>query len=350
MLSRRGSDRTHLNIFYEEDFDRWMRFDRYPRRIIRRLLRGPARPGGHTRVFLNLCAGLDRLGIPYRINNYRHLHKGSSAIACVIGKPPVLERIPFGTPIVFGAAGYDHPIDRPKLLTDHNILGVLVPCEWVRQMFEPYWHDKVHVWPVGIDTDSWKQSPDKTKDIDVLVYDKIRCHLDRDRAAVRDPIIEDLQRRGLRVATIGYGYYREEQYRDLLARSRSMVFLCEHETQGIALLQALSCDVPVLAWDLGGFWQDTNYYPHRVQFQPVTSVPYWDERCGMKFRDAGDFTESFSRFWSAVAQSVFSPRAYVVDNLTLKAGARHYVELVRRLSDGRDDGPVQARDRLIPSG
>mgnify|MGYP003341570386 FL=1 len=49
-----------LNIFYEEpDPDRWVPYDRYPRRLVRRLVRGPAQPGGAMRVFLNLCAGLD---------------------------------------------------------------------------------------------------------------------------------------------------------------------------------------------------------------------------------------------------------------------------------------------------
>jgi hypothetical protein len=66
---------------------------------------------------------------------------------------------------------------------------------------------------------------------------------------------------GLRTATLTYGHYREEESHTLLKRSRSMVFLCEHETQGLALQQTLSCDIPVFAWDLGGVWQDTDYYP-----------------------------------------------------------------------------------------
>lgn len=329
-------DDEALNLFYEEDDpDRWLPFDRYPRRLVRRIVRGPKQPGGHMRVFLNLCAGLDRLGIRYRVNDYRRLRRNPGEVACVVGKPLVLAKIPRATPIVFGAAGYDHPLSHPTLLTDHDIRGVLVPCEWARKMFEPHWGDKVHVWPVGIDTDDWKPSPDVAKDVDVLVYEKIRFHPARDRTAVRDPILLGLEARGLRVATLAYGHYREAQFQAMLARSRSMVFLCEHETQGIALEQALSCDVPVFAWDLGGPWQDTNYYPHRVQFGPVTSVPYWDERCGMKFRDAAEFTATFPRFWSGILGQAYTPRAYVTENLTLEACAHHYVELVRRLIGGK---------------
>ena len=42
-------------------------------------------------------------------------------------------------------------------------------------------------------------------------------------------------------------FYREEEYRAALNKCRAMVFLCEHETQGIAYQQALSCDVPIFA-------------------------------------------------------------------------------------------------------
>ena len=55
-----------INLFYEEpDPDRWFLYDRYPRQIIRRIVRGKPRPGGQTRVFLNLCTGLDKLGVTY---------------------------------------------------------------------------------------------------------------------------------------------------------------------------------------------------------------------------------------------------------------------------------------------
>jgi hypothetical protein len=48
----------YLNLFYEElDRDRLFPYDRHPRRMIRRLVRGKPKPGGQTRVFLNLCCG-----------------------------------------------------------------------------------------------------------------------------------------------------------------------------------------------------------------------------------------------------------------------------------------------------
>jgi hypothetical protein len=117
-----------LNLFYEEpDPDRWLPFDRFPRRVVRRLMRGPARIGGTMRVFVNLCAGLDRLGVRYRVNDYRHIRQAPSELACVVGKPHVLARIPRETPILFGTAGYTHPLDDLDAVKRHNIKLYLVP-------------------------------------------------------------------------------------------------------------------------------------------------------------------------------------------------------------------------------
>jgi hypothetical protein len=107
-----------------------------------------------------------------------------------------------------------------------------------------------------------------------------------------------------------------------------MIFLCEHETQGFAYLQTLSCDVPIIAWDRGGYWQDPAYYPHKVKFAPVTSVPYWDDRCGVRFESVSQFSERLVCFWEKVRASLFAPRDYILENLTLERCARKYVDIV----------------------
>ena len=113
-----------------------------------------------------------------------------------------------------------------------------------------------------------------------------------------------------------------------------MVFLCEHETQGIAYQQALSCGVPILAWDRGGYWQDPSYYPHKVTFGPVTSVPYWDERCGKTFKDITAFMDAWSSFWEDVCSQRFRPRDYILQNLTLEKCACTYWGFAEEVTGG----------------
>jgi glycosyltransferase involved in cell wall biosynthesis len=323
--------RFTLNLFYEEaDPDRWLPFDHYPRRWIRRLVRGPEQPRGTMRAFLNLVEGLDRAGIPYRINDFRHIAANKGELACVFGKPQVLDRIPSSTPVLFGTSIYSHPSDHPGLLRERSIRQVLVPSAWVQRMFEAVWPGIVSVWPVGIDTERWAPTPGVAKDVDVLIYDKIFWERERHVQELIEPLRRGFARRNLRVETVRYGSYDEADFLALSRRARSMVYLSRHETQGIAAQQMMSAGVPVFAWDRGGYWQDPKYFPDHIKFSPVSSVPYWSDACGVKFSGEGDLDEAFARFWTGVERGVYAPRRLIVEQLSLEGQAEAYAALAEK--------------------
>jgi glycosyltransferase involved in cell wall biosynthesis len=194
----------------------------------------------------------------------------------------------------------------------------------MKAMCRPVWGDVVEAWPVGIDTETWRPSATDEKTFDLLLYDKRLWNREESAIQLVEPIREVLRNAGLSFREIRYGCYDELEFLTLLAQCRAMIFLCEHETQGIAYQQALSCGVPIFAWDQGGPWRDPSYFPDRVLFQPVSSVPYWDDRCGLRFSDASEFAARFLDFWSAVRQHEFRPRGYIMENLTLEKCAQHY--------------------------
>ena len=324
-----GGEPMVLNLFFEERDDRWFPGDRRIRPLVRRLLLGKTWISGQRRVFLNLRAGLDRLGLPYRVNDYSYIRKHPDELACILGRPFVLDWFEWKNPLLLGVAMFNHPVDAPERLKDLAKQTILVPSQWYAEMCRPYW-PHVEVWPVGIETDLWTPTPAAQKSVDVLLYDKV--HWDRD-AYERDliePICRHLAESGRTVEIIRYGRYKETDYKAALGRCRSMIFLSEHESQGIACQQALSSGVPVFAWDRGGPWQDPEYFPDRVQYEGgVSSVPYFDERCGMTFPDAAGFATGWRAFWSEVRSGGFAPRDYVIENLTLEKGARHYYDLAQ---------------------
>lgn len=319
-----GGERMTLNLFFEERDDRWFPGDRHVRPLLRRMLLGKSWISGQRRVFLNLCAGLDRVGIRYRVNDYGYIRKHSDELACIIGRPFVLDWFAWQNPLLLGVAMYDHPVDAPAHLKGPLSNTILVPCNWYAEMCRPYW-PHVEVWPVGIETDLWTPTPAAQKSVDVLLYDKVRWEHDRYASELIDPIRKNLEASGRSVEMIRYGDYKEDDYKAALARCRSMVFLCEHESQGIACQQALSSGIPVFAWDRGGPWQDPEYFPDKVRYEGgVSSVPYFDARCGSTFVDAAGFVSGWSDFWSHISAGVFAPRDYVMENLTLEKGALHY--------------------------
>jgi hypothetical protein len=322
-----------LNLFYSEpDGDRWLPLDRFPRRLVRRMVRGPRRPGGQERVFLNLMAGLDRLGLRYRANDYRHARQHPAELCCVLGKRQVLDDEPWPNPLVVGPCIHDHPMSDPDLLSRRDVRRILVPGPWMRDMCRPAWGDLVQAWPVGIDTEHWAPRPDQPKTIDVLLYNKIRWDHARRERELMVPIRQELMRHNLRVSELVYGRYDPEDFRRQLHASAAMVFVCEHETQGIAYQEALACGVPLLAWDHAGEWLDPDYHPHRVRYAPISSVPYFDQNCGLKFRDATEFSAVLPEFLQGVRDGRFAPRDYILKNLTLEKCAAEFVEIVRQVT------------------
>ncbi len=321
-----------LNLFYEEpDADRWIKFDRYPRKFIRRLIRGKQRPGGVMTIAINLMKGLDRIGASYRFNDYGYIKKHPNEIACIIGKPQVLFEKNWDNPIIFGAGVYSHPIECPALFTAYpHVKRFLVPGDWMKKMCEPYYGDKVVAWPAGIDTAYWKPYPDE-KTIDFLIYDKIRWKQDQYQTELVEPIVGMLDAAGFSYRIIQYGHYTHDELIGKLKPSKAVIFLCEHETQGAAYQQILATNTPVLAWDRGGYWQDPAYYPDRVKYQPVSSVPYWDDRCGLKFKDADDFKTKLPVFLNGINK--FKPRDFILENLTLEICAQQYLEIFRQVEE-----------------
>jgi glycosyltransferase involved in cell wall biosynthesis len=321
-----------LNIFYSEpNPDRWLPFDRYPRKLIRRMVRGKTRPGGVQMVALNLMKGLDKLNIPYRLNDYNYIKLHTNEIACIIGKPHLLFERHWQNPIVFGAGIFSHPSDQPDLLERYpNIKRILVPGPWMNDMFKPYYGDKVMSWPTGIDTGQWSPHPANIeKSGDFIIYDKIRWERDKYIPQLLEPILDTLNKQSIKYTIIRYGAYAPADLKNALDKSKAAIFLCEHETQGLAYQQILSANTPVLAWDRGGYWQDPEYYPKAVKYAPVSSVPYWDNRCGRKFSSINNFEENLIAFLEGI--NTYKPRDYVIENLSLEKCASEYLKIVQSI-------------------
>ncbi len=300
------------------------------------MVRGPAQPGGMQRYFLNLLAGLERIGAKYRVNDFRHAQKHPHETVGIVGKGHLLRERKWRNPILFGPAVFSHPLSDPTVFIERPIKRVLVSCHWLKQMYRQSIDVPVVVWPAGIDANLWKPEVGGRKATDFLIYDKVRWEHDRYEGEMIRPIREELTKRGLSFSEMRYGFYKEEDFRAALADCRGMIFLCEYETQGFAYLQTLASDIPILAWNRGGFWQDPEFYPHRIKFAPVSSVPYWDERCGIKFAKMAEFSKRLCVFMEKLKTLQFNPRTYILENLTLEKCAQDYVNIFNAVSSASD--------------
>jgi glycosyltransferase involved in cell wall biosynthesis len=184
---------------------------------------------------------------------------------------------------------------------------------------------------VGIDTETWKPRATDHKTTDFLIYDKVLWNHDQYETSLIQPVRLELNRRGLSFAEIRYGYYAEQEFRTLLKHCRAMIFLCEHETQGLAYQECLSSGVPILAWDQG-WWLDPNRFKWGQAETPATSVPYFDERCGCTFADISEFPERLGEFWGEFLAGTLRPRDYILENLTLEKCSRNFLDIAEKCS------------------
>jgi glycosyltransferase involved in cell wall biosynthesis len=315
---------------------RWVAGDQYPRALLRALLR-PWRgrpPGGLAKVTRNLCRGLEQIGQPYILHTKPVTPPPGTLVGILHGPPTLVRQVATQSCCVTGVGVLDFPDQWPALFTETRAAFHLQACEWAAAYYRPFFGDRVRIWPVGIETAQYTPRPEAAQEFDFLVYDKLRWPAEHPEPNVLARALAELDRRGLKYFVIGYGRYpkgRENAYHALLARSRAVLFLCENETQGIAYNEALSMNVPLLAWDPGR-WLDPARHKHGLSECPATSVPYFDARCGERFRNLSELPHTLDLFLGRLRNGVYRPRDYVLEHLELGRCARRYVELLREAS------------------
>lgn len=317
---------SRLCLYYrrEPERDRWLPGDRFVRPALRRLLRGRPRPGGLDKVLINLRLGLDQLGVPYEINlPFRRLQPGDRVGVLGVGRH-CLDGYDRPNPIVAGIGLMTHPSQWPTLCHDYPVARYLQHSAWCDAVYRPWFGDRCAIWPVGIDTDRWQPAPAAAKTTDFLLYDKIHWdHAGREQSLLA-PIRAELARHGCSHETLRYGSYQPGDYQAALARCRAMIFLSAHESQGIAAQEAMASGLPLLAWD-PGFVEDPERFQWGQPEIPATSVPYFDARCGLTFRDAVAFAAQLPGFLELLRAGRLAPRDYILENLTLRQCATRFL-------------------------
>jgi hypothetical protein len=308
--------------------DRWVAGDRWVRPLVRRVIRGPRIPSGIDKVFLNLAAGLKELRIPFRVNPRWSDIRPHDRVGVLGRDRACLEGYELPNPIVAGVALMTHPSEWPDLCQKYPVHKYIQHCEWAIDLYRPYFGaERCAIWPVGIDTAAWSPGPAAAKTVDFLLYDKVRWNHDGYDQTLIEPVRTALRNAGCTFEEIRYGAYRPEDYALALTRCRALLFLCEHESQGIAYQEAMSAGLPVLAWDPGE-WLDPARMKWGTPHVPATSVPYFDARCGERFPDAAAFPEILGLFLERLRSGGYFPRDYMLENLTLAGCARRYVALL----------------------
>jgi hypothetical protein len=319
-------DRDVLLFFEDRDHDTFVRGDRRLRRPLRKavsfLRPNKQRVSGFEMSFILLTRALRGIGRTVHVNDFALARRNPHFPIGICGYSHILDRWSLPNPAVLGPGLFDHPKQRPGLMEDPRFRSYLVFCDWMRHLFRDYGDEMLDLWFGGIDLEEWPDLSRERKDIDVLVYDKIRWNRETLVPSLREPLLAELTRSGLHYEIVRYGRHTHQQYRKLLGRSKWMLFVCEHETQGMAYQEALASNLPVLAWDQG-YWLDPNRPLFEVEPVKASSVPYFGPDCGERFISVDDFPSALDRFSNRLPH--FTPRAWVQEHLSPSKSAELYL-------------------------
>lgn len=295
----------------------------------RNMRRRQVRTGFYT-AFLSLVSCLRQAGCDVRVNDFAAARARPSYPIGLAGYPSVLEQAQLPNPKIFGPGDFGSPEGSAAVAADPTFRRLIQPCEWFVDLYRPWCGDKMMSWFVGIDLRLWPDQSRHAKTQDFVIYDKIRWRRETQVPAVLDRVGARLDAQGLKHETLQYGAHHLDEFRAAVARSRGLIFLCEHETQGLAYQEAMAAGVPVLAWDEGEL-VDPFLRPFAPQGFTVSSVPYFDSRCGERFT-IGEFETTLERFQARLA--AYRPRDYVAEHLSMAEAAERYLRALQAVAAG----------------
>lgn len=264
---------------------------------------------GPGKVAKNLVLGLNKLDVEFNINP----DKVSSSDKIISLQRTGIMNTPHITQSIIGPNICILPIEN-SIVMGQKYKKMIVPSKWVKDKYMRWLpEDKLFVWAVGIDTDLFTDSSTHSKTNDCLIYFKNRSHKDL------ETVKEFLMSKNQSFQVITYGSYNETQFIDTIRRSRYGIVIGNTESQGIAIQEMMSSNLPLLVWDTI-IW-DGKGPNHLV---PSTTVPYWSDECGIKFTDFSELKEKHTIFLEKI--NSFNPRNYILNNLTLEKKAKDLID------------------------
>jgi hypothetical protein len=209
---------------------------------------------------------------------------------------------------IFGPHLSVFPDHRIEILKDRKNCIYIQPSDWTTNVWRSIGVEKyvrMKTLPFSVDVNKFTPGENKSN---VFVYIKRR-----------DPNEIGYLYKFLNKFSINYhefNYvkgYTENNYLDYLKTCKFGIILGAHESQGFAIEEALSCDVPLLVWNTKTMNQE-----YRSSYSNIecTTIPYWDERCGEYFYYNYELEDAYLQLTSGLLNKKYKPREFILENLT----------------------------------
>ena len=274
----------------------------------------------HHKNQIGLKNVLDHMKIVYeftsdknRINEYDFIYSPTNAIDT--------SKFP-NKKFLFGPHFSVLPDDKLKSINNVNRNALYIqPSEWCVELWKGLGVKKylpITSFPFPVDVNMFCPIEGNMHKEKVFVYFKNR------KSEELSFVDHFLKSRNIPYTVFDYvARYDEKDYLECLKYAKYGIIIGTHESQGFAIEEALSCDVPLLVWNVRNLNQEVGCnYPSL----PATSIEYWDERCGEYFFDATEFSRTYDIFMSKL--EIYRPRDYIMENLSVEPCAKRFKQIL----------------------
>jgi hypothetical protein len=269
---------------------------------------------GPTNVFINLAEGLRSNGIKFNVNPSKDkvyniclvLSGIDNLKKCIILKKNKKIKILLAGPNVVTV-----PSEHSYIIFSRSIDRVLVPSDWVKKLYLSYKKEckNISIWFSGVKISNFKSG----KRNKVLIYLK-------NKNSFFEKCINYLITNNIDFRILKYGFFSQKTYYELLRQSRIMIYFSSSESQGIAMQEAWSKNVPTLVYKQS-FW----IYGKR-KFK-ASSSPYLNNNCGYFFENFNEFVIRFNKLNN---NKKIKPKKWLNKKMSQDASIKNLLEIIKK--------------------
>lgn len=284
---------------------------------------------GHEAVTRSLLHGLEKIKARYNYNPAKDSEVFENVIHLSgvneLSKTLALKKKGKIKLLLVGPNIVDHVLDHNAIVADPLIDYFVVPSLWVKDLVLkdcPALVNRILVWAAGVDTLYWNPHKNKYDSSKVLVYQKTET------ADFTKKVLTLVSSMGFRPVLIEYGRYSEKDFRKELSDAFFSVFISRSESQGIALAEAWSMNVPTLVFNPG------NFIYMGKQENGVSACPYLTEQAGADWKTMDELKKCIE--YLVQHRATYKPRKYVLENFSDERSAIHLlsqIEVIKKSSN-----------------
>lgn len=307
---------------------------RYAARCLRDSYRQKQSPfsfsSGHSSVTRYLTGGLRNSGLDFTFNPLKMVKEQSITVGVLAG----MDTLSWATRVaqqgthmnmVVGPNVFERPLDAFDLLMDDSVKHILLPSRWVLELCKreaPDLTPKLCIWMSGIDSDYWSPPSldDTSRKQKILIYVKsLELH-------VVQQVREVCMSMNYRVQTLHAGKYSRRHFLESLRESTAMIVIGGFESQGLAMFEAWSVNVPTFVWQNPTPPTSDRAAERCREFRSGTEAsPYLSQLTGRFWRD----TQQLENQIRMLSTAGLRPREWILENAQSAECAKRYYDLLK---------------------